>query len=176
MGVVGGVVGGVAGGGASRPGIPALRLVPCRASLFVPPAFSEAETAEWKRPMDDLIERIVENVGIDAEHARAAVRIILSFLAEQGDSDKVEKLLQHLPGSDAYVGSGDDDSAATLGGLGGLMGGGAMEVLGKLQAIGLSMGEVQGVTRETVAYAREKAGDSVVDDVAASIPGLSQFL
>ena len=38
------------------------------------------------------------------------------------------------------------------------MGGGAMEVLGKLQAIGLGMGEIQGVTKETVDFAREKAG------------------
>jgi hypothetical protein len=56
------------------------------------------------------------------------------------------------------------------------MGGAAMEVLGKLQALGLGMGEIQGVTQETVSFARQKGGSDLVDDIVASIPGLSQFV
>jgi hypothetical protein len=70
----------------------------------------------------------------------------------------------------------DDDSAAGLGGLGGLMGGGAMAVLGKLQGLGLGMMEIQGVTKETVDFAREKGGSELVDAIVGSIPGLSQFV
>ena len=48
-----------------------------------------------------------------------------------------------------------------------LMGGGAMAVLGKLQGIGLGMGQIQSVTKETVSFAREKAGEDVVNDIVA---------
>jgi len=126
--------------------------------------------------MDELINRITANVGVDADKARAAVRIILSFLAQHGDKDKVTALAKSIPGADQYIETTEDDSASLLGGLGGLMGGGAMAVLGKLQGIGLGMGQIQAVTKETVGFAREKAGSDIVDDIIASIPGLSQFV
>jgi len=49
-------------------------------------------------------------------------------------------------------------------------------VWGQMMAVGLSMGQVQGVTRETIAYAREKIGDDAVGEIVGSIPGLSQFV
>jgi hypothetical protein len=126
--------------------------------------------------MEELINRIVANVGVEAATAHDAVRIILSFLFQQGDREKVAALASKIPGGAEYIEASEDDSAATLGGLGGLMGGGAMAVLGKLQAVGLGMGQIQAVTKETVDFAREKAGDDVVNDIVGSIPGLSQFV
>jgi len=126
--------------------------------------------------MEELIGRIATNVGIDDSRARDAVRIILSFLYQQGDREKVVELVRKIPGAAEYVEETDDDSSAMLGGLGGLMGGGAMAVLGKLQSVGLGMGEIQGVTRETVTFARERAGEDIVNDIVGSIPGLSQFV
>jgi hypothetical protein len=126
--------------------------------------------------MEELITRIVGNVGIDEPTARSAVRIILSFLFQEGDRGKVAELVAKIPGASEFVEEGDADSAATLGGLGGLMGGGTMEVLGKLQGLGLGMGQIQGVTQETVNFAREKVGDAVISDIVASIPGLGQFV
>jgi hypothetical protein len=41
---------------------------------------------------------------------------------------------------------------------------------------GLSMAQVQAVTKEVIAYAREKAGDDAVGEIVAAIPGLSQFV
>lgn len=126
--------------------------------------------------MEELFSRIVANVGVDDDTARKAVGIILSFLFQQGDREKVVALVEQMPGAEEFVNADDSDSSATLGGLGGLMGGGAMAVLGELQAIGLGMGQIQGVTQETVGFARERAGDEIVSDVVASIPGLSQFV
>ena len=126
--------------------------------------------------MDELITRIVSNVGVDTATAREAVRIILSFLYQQGDREKVAALASNIPGAAEFMEATEDDSASTLGGLGGLMGGGAMEVLGKLQSIGLGMGQIQAVTKETVDFAREKAGADVVNDIVGSIPGLGQFV
>jgi hypothetical protein len=126
--------------------------------------------------MEELIARIAGNVGIDETTARQAVGVILSFLYQEGDQAKVVALAEKIPGAEAYIQASDPDSAATLGGLGGLMGGGAMAVLGKLQALGLGMSEIQGVTKETVDFAREKAGPEIIDDIVGSIPGLSQFV
>ncbi len=123
--------------------------------------------------MEELISRIIAKAGVDENTARAAVRIILTFLYQQGDSGKVAELAAKIPGSAEYIEAGDEGSAATLGGL---MGGATMEVLGKLQALGLGMGQIQGVTQATVDFAREKAGDAVINDIVASIPGLSQFV
>jgi hypothetical protein len=35
---------------------------------------------------------------------------------------------------------------------------------------------VQGVARETLSYAREKAGDDAIGEIVGAIPGLSQFI
>jgi hypothetical protein len=122
--------------------------------------------------MDELINRITTNVGIDAEKARGAVRVVLSFLKQEGDQAKVATLLEKLPGAASYA----DDSGDGGGGLGGMMGGGVMAALGQLQALGLGMGEIQAVTQEIVDFARERAGADLVNDIVGSIPGLGQFV
>jgi hypothetical protein len=38
------------------------------------------------------------------------------------------------------------------------------------------MSQVQAVTRETIAYAREKIGEDAVGEIVGAIPGLSQFV
>lgn len=126
--------------------------------------------------MEELIGRLTGKVGLDDSTARAAVRTILSFLYQEGPKDKVAALAAKMPGSESYIDMNDDESSASLGGLGGLMGGGAMAVLAKLQGLGLGMGEIQGVTQETVAFAREKGGPDLVNEIVGAIPGLSQFV
>jgi hypothetical protein len=54
--------------------------------------------------------------------------------------------------------------------------GAPLAAVGKLQAAGLSMGEIKAVGYEVLAYAKEKAGDGLVREVAGSIPGLSGHL
>jgi hypothetical protein len=54
--------------------------------------------------------------------------------------------------------------------------GGIMGVGTKLMAAGLSMDQMQGVTREIIAHAREKAGEDTVGEIVGSIPGLGQFI
>ena len=126
--------------------------------------------------MDELISRITGKVGIDEATARSAVQVILSFLYQEGDRDKVIALAERIPGAADFIDTNADNDAATLGGLGGLMGGGVMAVLGQLQALGLGMGEVQGVAQETIDFARERGGDALIRDIVGSIPGLSQFV
>ena len=118
--------------------------------------------------MDELVGRLVANVGIDRTVAEKSVGIILAFLLKEGPSDKVQALIDQMPGADAAV-----QAAASEGGFGM---GGVMGVGTKLMAAGLSMSQMQGVTREIIGYAREKAGEDAVGEIVGSIPGLAQFI
>ncbi len=59
---------------------------------------------------------------------------------------------------------------------GAMGGGGLMSLGGELMGLGLSMDQIQTAGREVFAYAREVAGDQTIGEIAASIPGLSQFI
>ena len=126
--------------------------------------------------MEELIQRIVAKVGVDESVAKSAVSVIMSFLHKEGPSEKVEQLASQI-GGDNLLGQADGDTGSTKGGMmASMMGGGAMAVLGELQGLGLDMGEIQGVTQETISFAKEKGGEDVVNEIVSAIPGLSQFI
>lgn len=114
--------------------------------------------------MDELISRIVANVGVDAAVAQKAVGIILAFLVQEGPSDKVDLLIDKLPGAREAVQSTGSIS-------GGVMGAGM-----RMMGVGLGMGQIQSVVREVIGHAREKAGKDTVDQIVGSIPGLGQYV
>jgi hypothetical protein len=122
-------------------------------------------------PMDELVQRIVANVGVDRAVAEKSVGIILAFLLSEGPADKVQALIDRLPGAEAAAKAAANGS----GGLGNLMGG-IMGVGTKLMSAGLGMGQMQGVTREIIGYAREKVGEDAVGEIVGAIPGLGQFV
>ena len=119
--------------------------------------------------MDELIARLVANVGVEREAAEKAVGIIFEFLRNEGPPDKVQALLDGIPGAEELMKAQEDGGGGFA--MGGIMGAGT-----KMMAAGLSMGQVQGVTRETIAYAREKVGDDAIGEIVGAIPGLSQFI
>jgi hypothetical protein len=120
--------------------------------------------------MDELISRLVANVGVDKAAAEKSVGIILDFLKKEGPPGKVQELIAKLPGAEALLAS-QPEAEGGMFAMGGLMGAGT-----KMMAAGLSMGQVQGVTKETISFAREKAGDDTVGEIVGAIPGLSQFI
>jgi hypothetical protein len=121
--------------------------------------------------MDELIERLVATVGVDREAAEKAIGVIFEFLRKEGPADKVQALLDHLPGAEKLMEAQEGVDAGGAFAMGGIMGAGT-----KMMAAGLSMGQVQGVTREVIAYAREKAGEDTIGEIVGAIPGLSQFV
>jgi hypothetical protein len=46
----------------------------------------------------------------------------------------------------------------------------------RMMAAGLSMGQIQSVSREVLVHAREQVGAEAVDETVVAIPGLSQFM
>ena len=118
--------------------------------------------------MDELIARLVADVGIDRSAAEKAVGIILDFLVKEGPADKVQPLMAKLPGAEALRAKTGSESSGLMSGV---MGAGI-----RMMSAGLTVGEVQDVARAVLAYAREKAGDKAISEVGAAIPGLAQFV
>lgn len=119
--------------------------------------------------MDELVRRLVATVGIDSAAAEKAVGIILQFLRKEGPADKVQALLDRLPGSEVAVQTAEASDGGVFA-MGGVMGAGT-----RLMGLGLGMGQVQAVTREVIGYARERIGEDTVGEIVGAIPGLGQF-
>ena len=84
----------------------------------------------------------------------------------------MQTLLARFPArAEAIEAARAEGGGGFFGGMGGIMGVGS-----RLMSAGLGMGEIQGVAREVIAYAREKAGDEDLDGIIDAIPGASQFL
>ena len=129
--------------------------------------------------MQDLIDRIVEKTGLAPDIAEKAAGIMLSLVKTQGDKAKVTQLFDAIPGANelAQLHGGDGARGGGLMGmLGGGMMGGPLAAVSKLQATVLSMDQIKVLGKETLGYAKEKAGEDLVKDVASSIPGISGYL
>jgi hypothetical protein len=120
--------------------------------------------------MDELIGRLAAKAGIDDAVAEKTIGIILGFLRNEGPSDKVQALIDEIPGAEAVIAASDKS-----GGLGKLMGGGLMALGTKLMALGLGISEIQGVARELFRFGRDKIGADRMGEIIAGTPGLSQF-
>jgi hypothetical protein len=118
--------------------------------------------------MDELIGRLVADVGVDRAAAETAVGIVFDFLAKEGPADKMRVLLAKLPGAELLMQKAASESG---GGMGGVMGAGM-----RMMAAGLSMDRVQGITRQFIACAREKVGEDEVGEIVGAMPGLAQFV
>ena len=129
--------------------------------------------------MNDLVTRVSNAVGIDAALAEKAIGMMLGFLQREAADGPVAKMIESIPGASELVAQYNGEGTGGGGLLGGLMnaigGGGIMGLGQQLMSQGLGMGEISTLAKETIAAARQHAGDETVDQVIASVPGLSQF-
>ncbi len=122
--------------------------------------------------MVELVDRIATSTGLDRTVAEKAIGVILDFLAKEGPADKVNALLARLPGSEQLLtGALADEGGGPFGGMGGIMGVGT-----RLMSLGLDMGQIQVLTRELMAVSQEHGAGELLGEIAAAIPGLSQFI
>lgn len=128
--------------------------------------------------MNDLVNRVAENVGIDPATAEKAIGMMLGFLQREAAEGPVAQMIEAIPGASDLVAryNGEGSGGGLLGGLMNAMGGGVMALGQQLMSQGLGMGEITGLAKETIAVAREYAGNDVVDEVVGSVPGLGQFV
>jgi hypothetical protein len=120
--------------------------------------------------MDELIGQLAGEAGIDTAVAEKTVGIILGFLRSEGPSDKVQALIDTIPGAEAVIAASNEG-----GGLTRLMGGGLMAVGTRLMALGLGIGEIQNIARELFRFGRDKIGADQMDKIISGTPGLIQF-
>jgi hypothetical protein len=120
--------------------------------------------------MDELIARLAAKAGIDDAIAEKTIGIVLSFLRSEGPSDKVQALIDQIPGAEAAITASNDNS-----GVAKLMGGGLMAVGTKLMGLGLGTSEILNVARELFRFGRDKIGADQMGEIIAGTPGLSQF-
>lgn len=155
--------------------------------------------------MQDMIDRIAAQVGVDPDLAGKATTMIVSFISVNAPAEYVDMIRQYVPGFDDAAATGAAHSEAAtavssggglMGALGGLMGGGgfagalgslmggsesgglaaAMAMLGNLQKDGLDMGQVQSLAGGLIGEFKQAAGDDVVDKLLAEIPGIGRFI
>ena len=120
--------------------------------------------------MDELIGRLAAKAGMDNAVAEKTIGIILGFLRNEGPSDKVQVLIDRIPGAEAAIAASSNG-----GGLGRLMGGGLMALGTKLMGLGLGMSDIQNVARELFRFGRDKIGAVQMGEIIAGTPGLSQL-
>ncbi len=120
--------------------------------------------------MDELVEQLAATAGIDKAVAEKTIGIILGFLRKEGPSDKVQALIDRIPGAESAV-----EASSKSGGLNALMGGGLMALGSRLMGLGLGISEIQNVARELFKFGRDRIGADRMGEIIAGTPGLSQF-
>ncbi|WP_413712157.1 hypothetical protein [Rhizobium sp. Rhizsp82] len=131
--------------------------------------------------MNEVVTQIADRVGIAPDLAEKALGMMLGFLQREADDGPVAKMIEAIPGGADLVAQFNGEGAGGGGLLGGLMsalggGGGIMGLGQQLMSEGLGMSEITALAKETIAVAKQYAGDEIVDQVVASVPGLSQFV
>ena len=120
--------------------------------------------------MDELTAWLASKAGIERAMAEKTIGIILGYLRSEGPSDKVQALIDKIPGAEAAISASENS-----GGLTRLMGGGLMAVGTRLMSLGLGIRDIQNIARELFRFGRDKVGEDQMGAIIAETPGLSQF-
>jgi hypothetical protein len=120
--------------------------------------------------MDELIGRLAEKAGIEKAVAEKSVGIMLGFLRNEGPTDKVQALIDNIPGAEAVIAA-----SGSGGGLSRLMGGGLMALGAKLMGLGLGMAQIQNIARELFRFGRDKIGADQMGEIIAGTRGLKEL-
>ena len=140
-------------------------------ALKINPQVDDPVKTGWGRGiMDELIGRLASKASIDSVVAEKIIGIVLGFLRNEGPSDKVQALIDQIPGAEAAIAASSGN-----GGLSRLMGGGLMALGTRLMALGLGMSEIQSVARELFRFGRDKIGADQMGEIISGTPGLSKF-
>jgi hypothetical protein len=120
--------------------------------------------------MDELTGWLASKAGIEDAVAEKSIGIILGFLRREGPCDKVQALIDKIPGAEAAISASENS-----GGLSKLMGGGLMAVGTQLMGLGLGVSDIQNIARELFRFGRAKIGEDQMGAIIAATPGLNQF-
>jgi hypothetical protein len=125
--------------------------------------------------MSEALSNLAAMVGINESVARKAAGVILSFLKKEGPQAPVQKLMENFPEAETLILEAESASGGALSNMMSAFGGGIMGVGTKLMGLGLNMSQVQQFSRAVFVLGKQYAGEEVMSELVAEIPGLSQF-
>jgi hypothetical protein len=133
------------------------------------------------KTMNEMITRVAEAAGLDAATAEKAIGMVLNFLQQHAPEGAVAQLMAVIPGAQDMLNNAapSEGGGGLMGMLGGLMGGstgGVMALGQQLMSEGLSMEQIKALGSELFSHGREQAGEDVMGEITASVPGLNQFV
>ena len=134
--------------------------------------------------MQDFIKMAAGQLGVGEDSVQNATGGLLGLLKDQADNGDVQELFSKLPGAEALAGGAGSDGGGGLlgglaGGLGGALGGKLGDVagmLGALQGSGLNSDQLGSLVSMLVDYARQNAGDGLVEKLLSQVPALKGML
>ncbi len=143
--------------------------------------------------MQDFLALAKERLGVDGKAAGSLAGGIMNLVEEKAGEADVAALAQKVPGLADLMqkakggGAAEGDSGGGLlgalgggGGLGGLVsgvvGGGAGDLMGLFAKSGLDASKAGSFVQLLVGYLKEKAGDSLVEQIVGKVPALKALL
>lgn len=139
--------------------------------------------------MDELIEKLASQLGIDKSTAASAAGKAMAMVKENAGDDLFQKMSGMIPGLSDSAEAGAAEAADESGG-GGLMGaisglaggllgdsaGDAAKMTQSLTSSGLEMGQLGGFAATVVEFLKDKLGDDLLQQVLSKVPALKGLL
>ncbi len=122
--------------------------------------------------MQDLIDHVSKETGLEPATSRKAIGIVLDFVQKNVPPATSAAVMDRLPGARAAASAAAEDEAEG----GGSATPGLMGLADRLMAEGVGMGTLQSLGRAMFEGLRRQVGDGPVDAIAAAIPELAQVM
>ncbi|MCA9119692.1 MAG: DUF2780 domain-containing protein [Planctomycetaceae bacterium] len=137
--------------------------------------------------MQEFIQSIAKQLGVDEAVAEKAASIVLSFIKSKLASSDFGSLAAQIPGLSDLAEKGEKAGSGDAGGLlGGMMKmassaiggetGDTIELAGKLKESGLDIGQLGTFGTKLLDFIKDKAGDGTVDMILSQLPELKKIL
>lgn len=140
--------------------------------------------------MDELIQQLVDRLGIDADTAQGATGKAMALIKENAGDDLFAKISAAIPGISEAAEAGQAGSEPATEGGGGLLGsissmassvlgGSAGDTVGlasMLSSSGLKGDQIGGFVTTIVEFLKDKLGDEMVDQLLAKVPMLKTLV
>lgn len=140
--------------------------------------------------MDELIQLITKQLGIDSSIANAGVSKTMAMLKENAGDDLFGKIAGAIPGASEAAQSGADTASGAVAGGGGMLGklagmasaalggkaGGGLEMASALASTGIDSEKLGPFVKMVFEFLKEKLGDEMVDEILSKVPMLKTLL
>lgn len=140
--------------------------------------------------MDELIQQIAKQLGIDSSIASAGVSKTMAMLKDQAGDDLFGKIAGAIPGASDAAESGIDTASGAAAGGGGMLGklagmasaalgakaGGGLEMASALASTGIDSEKLGPFIKMVFEFLKDKLGDDMVDELLSKVPMLKALL